>query len=152
MWTAKTLIRLGGCPGWSESSLGVQPFCWFCHVAAQILNPWQLLGLLLRTVNFHSTLLVLRKAKKKTFCQVCYVSNQYSEGCRFDLRSGRISFIEIWSWNIFYGHSVPTADSSWAVFSYWRKYEHFVLVNCLEACPGRVLICELTGATWLTGL
>ena len=22
MWTAKTLIRLGGCPGWSESSLG----------------------------------------------------------------------------------------------------------------------------------
>ena len=24
MWTAKTLIRLGGCPGWSESPLGVQ--------------------------------------------------------------------------------------------------------------------------------
>ena len=23
--TAKTLIRLGGCPGWSESSLGAQP-------------------------------------------------------------------------------------------------------------------------------
>ena len=22
MWTVKTLIRLGGCPGWSESSLG----------------------------------------------------------------------------------------------------------------------------------
>ena len=30
MWTAKTLIRLGG----SESSLGAQPFCWFCHVVA----------------------------------------------------------------------------------------------------------------------
>ena len=29
--TAKTLIRLGGCPGWSESSLGAQPLCWFCH-------------------------------------------------------------------------------------------------------------------------
>ena len=26
---AKTLIRLGGCPGWSESSLGAQPHCWF---------------------------------------------------------------------------------------------------------------------------
>ena len=25
MRTAKTLIRLGGCPGWSESSLGAQP-------------------------------------------------------------------------------------------------------------------------------
>ena len=37
MRTAKTLIRLGGCPGWSESSLGAQIFCWFCHVAAQII-------------------------------------------------------------------------------------------------------------------
>ena len=29
MRTAKTLIRLGRCPGWSESSLGAQPFCFF---------------------------------------------------------------------------------------------------------------------------
>ena len=29
--TTKTLIRLGRCPGWSESSLGSQLFCWFCH-------------------------------------------------------------------------------------------------------------------------
>ena len=35
--TSKTLIRLGGCPGWSESSLGEQSFCWFCHVAAHML-------------------------------------------------------------------------------------------------------------------
>ena len=34
--TAKILIRLGGCPGWSESSLGAQSHCWFCHEAAQI--------------------------------------------------------------------------------------------------------------------
>ena len=26
---AKTLIRLGGCPGWSESSLGAHSFCLF---------------------------------------------------------------------------------------------------------------------------
>ena len=31
------LIRLGGCPGWSESSLGTHSFCWFCHVMAHIL-------------------------------------------------------------------------------------------------------------------
>ena len=37
MRTAKILIRLGGCPGWSESSLGAHSFCWFCHVAAQII-------------------------------------------------------------------------------------------------------------------
>ena len=30
--TTKTLIRLGGCPGWSESSLGAHSLCWFCHV------------------------------------------------------------------------------------------------------------------------
>ena len=34
MRTAKTLIRWGGCPGWSESSLGAQSVCWFCHVVA----------------------------------------------------------------------------------------------------------------------
>ena len=34
--TVKTLIRLGGCPGWSEYSLGAHSFCWFCHVAAHI--------------------------------------------------------------------------------------------------------------------
>ena len=38
MRTAKTLIRLGGCPGWSEYSLGAYSVCWFCHVAAHILR------------------------------------------------------------------------------------------------------------------
>ena len=32
--TAKTRIRLGGCTGWFESSLGAHSFCWFCRVAA----------------------------------------------------------------------------------------------------------------------
>ena len=30
------LIRLGGCPCWSASSLDAQSFCWFCHEAAQL--------------------------------------------------------------------------------------------------------------------
>ena len=29
-------ISLGGCPGWSESSMGAHSFCWFCHVVAQL--------------------------------------------------------------------------------------------------------------------
>ena len=35
-WTAKTVIRLGGCPGWS--------FCWFYHAAAHLIlvhNIWK---------------------------------------------------------------------------------------------------------------
>ena len=29
-----------------------------------------------------------------------------------------------WSWNIFYGHSLPSADSRKAVVSFWRKKVH----------------------------
>ena len=36
--TAKTLIRLGGCTCCSESSLGPQPHCWFCHVATHLVS------------------------------------------------------------------------------------------------------------------
>ena len=32
----QTLIRLGWCPGWSKSSLGVPTFCWLCHVVAHL--------------------------------------------------------------------------------------------------------------------
>ena len=35
----RRLIRLGGCQGWSESSLGAQPHCWFCHDAAHYWLP-----------------------------------------------------------------------------------------------------------------
>ena len=34
------------------------------------------------------------------------------------------SFLEIWSWNIFYGHSLLSADSRRAVASFWRKNVH----------------------------
>ena len=36
-----------------------------------------------------------------------------------------------WSWNIFYGHSLPSADSRRAVVSFWRKNVHNT-VNRLE--------------------
>ena len=34
----RRLVRLGGCPGWSESSLGARSFCWFCHASAQMVS------------------------------------------------------------------------------------------------------------------
>ena len=34
------------------------------------------------------------------------------------------SFMEIWSWNIFYGHFLPSADSRKAVVSFWWKNAH----------------------------
>ena len=43
--TAKTLIRLGGCPGWSESSMGAHSVCWFSHVVAHFgYRAWILCG------------------------------------------------------------------------------------------------------------
>ena len=38
MRTAKTLIRLDGCPGWSESSLGAHAILLVCHEAAHIVS------------------------------------------------------------------------------------------------------------------
>ena len=37
---AKPLIRLGRCPGWSESLLGHRAFCWFCRSPAHISSKW----------------------------------------------------------------------------------------------------------------
>ena len=36
-----------------------------------------------------------------------------------------------WSWNIFYGHSLPSTDSNRAVVSFWQKH-YTVLVYHLE--------------------
>ena len=49
--------------------------------------------------------------------------------------SGHISFIEIWSLNNFYDHSLSSTSSSWTVVSYWRKYGHLVLDNRLGSLP-----------------
>ena len=57
-----------------------------------------------------------------------------SVGCavRLETRRSRVQppprsatfFRGDWSWNIFYGHSLPSADSRRAVVSFWRKNLH----------------------------
>ena len=57
-----------------------------------------------------------------------------SVGCavRLETRKSRVQppprsatfFRGDWSWNIFYGHSLPSADSRRAVVSFWRKNVH----------------------------
>ena len=49
-----------------------------------------------------------------------------------------------WSWNHFYGHSLPTAVSSRAVVSYWPKDVHQVLVNYLDLSLPRKSVVRLT--------
>ena len=57
-----------------------------------------------------------------------------SVGCpiRLETRRSRVKppprsatfFHGDWSWNIFYGHSLPSADSRRAIVSFWRKNVH----------------------------
>ena len=59
-----------------------------------------------------------------------------SVGCavRLETRRSRVQppprsatfFRGDWSWNIFYGHSLPSADSRRAVVSFWRKNVHTI--------------------------
>ena len=64
---------------------------------------------------------------------------QYADGHGFDPRVQQQSFVEI-------GHEIismaflPTADSSRAVVSYWRKDVHLVLVNCLGSLPRNIVV------------
>ena len=52
-------------------------------------------------------------------------SDWRSGGRGFNPGRGRqLPIVEIWSWNIFYGHSLPSADSRRAVVSLWRKNVH----------------------------
>ena len=55
----------------------------------------------------------------------------------------------VWSWIHFYGHSLPTADSSRAVASYWRKDVHLVLVNRLGSLS-RNSVVRLTDRLYMT--
>ena len=65
--TAKTLIRLGGCSGWSESSLGAHWFCWCCRVAAHLLNVSILIFYSLETesISNHTHLILMKFTKIK---------------------------------------------------------------------------------------
>ena len=62
MRTAKTLIRLGGCPGITESSLGAQSLCWFCHVAAHVF---------LASLKSHTALFINEPQHDKTYRVAC---------------------------------------------------------------------------------
>ena len=90
----RRLIRLGGCPGWSESSLGAHSLCWFCHVAAQIVLSLIALMNFIKlnrvrsryfiytrvTIYFNCRIYYERKANV-TFHHTHFIKNVYSAIC-----------------------------------------------------------------------
>ena len=84
---AKTLIRLGGCPGWSESSLGVHSFCWvlscrgsFCCLSSRQTFRYQAM-LFCEELNIAANALNMsRFMTKPTKLHVCPAKTQISLG------------------------------------------------------------------------
>ena len=81
-------------------------FCWFCHAVAHLISS------MLPSTPSHENV------------EKCFITAKIISLCKFGLAT-------FFSWNNFYGHSVPTAASSRAVDSHWQKKVHLVLVNCL---------------------
>ena len=77
------------------------------------------------TMNFPFTCRVLLHVEPASVAQLDAPSNWRPGGRGFNPHWDRQhSFMEIWSWNIFYGHFLPYADSRRAVVSFWRKNVH----------------------------
>ena len=93
--TAKTLIRLGGCPGWPESSLGAQSLCWFCHIAAHFVPTIQYLLYFDPGLDFYFICFSLCKGSNKDilFFIQCIVSYYLSE-------SGDNDWLRLWQFRI----------------------------------------------------
>ena len=75
MWTANTLIRLGRCSGWFESSQGAHPFCWFCQEVAHLNIIMQTCRPILKPrscLSINSTLKVLSKTVADDILQFCF--------------------------------------------------------------------------------
>ena len=63
MWTAKTLIRLSGCPGWYESSLGAHAWRW-----AYTLGAHAHVGFVTRRLTFKSVYELFRPYLRDLAC------------------------------------------------------------------------------------
>ena len=66
-------------------------------------------------------------------------SNWWSGGCKFDPHQVQQFFRRDWSWNIFYGHSLPSADSRRASVSFWQKNVHKYWLTAFRTKPVQVV-------------
>ena len=112
------------------------PFCWFCHEAAQILWLQNVKNSKMKSndADGRARGLVAR-------LDACLPGIQMVAG--LIVLFGKTFFRQNWSWNHFCGHSLPTADSSRAVVSYWWKDGQLVLVNRLGLRLPRKIVVRL---------
>ena len=100
-------------------------------IAQKIRRPFKMIFKHFRNVILHILIFTLIST---FFYMVQCAGLGGSVGCavRLETRRSRVQppprsatfFRGDWSWNIFYGHSLPSADSKRAVVSFWRKNVH----------------------------
>ena len=107
---------------------------------AQIIRQLQLLPLTAEAVehkvktfrNYTDEVSVAKKGTSTYLTQNAGLSGSVGCAFRLETRRSRVQppprsatfFQGDWSWNIFYSHSLPSADSRKAVVSFWRKNVH----------------------------
>ena len=89
MWTVNTLVSLGGCQGWSESSLGTQSLCWFCHVASHI----SLKYLSFSPVHLFCNLLFIHTFSSQELMQFFSLSSHALDICEFRITTQSQAYI-----------------------------------------------------------
>ena len=156
--TAKTLIRLGGCPDWSEPSLDANSFDWFCHVVAQLSSTQN--GEQYKHQGIHQMSLVTRKPVFGVFDQVrlnpvCSATEtsytQAGERCHeimvyFVLRKlilqthkrSHLLGLDVWVWTEPSSSPLRTAKCLYHYHMCWLKYAPRHEKTCLlDLRPGK---------------
>ena len=75
------------------------------------------------SMHLHTSPAPVAQSKPTSVAQLDALSDWRPWGRGFNTRSATF-FCGDWSGNIFYGHSLPSADSRRAVVSFWRKNVH----------------------------
>ena len=146
MHLGKILIRLGECTGWSVSLLSA-------HVRLYIFSCCSLITykylahaysccLTWKILRYHLTLTDILLA---SVAQLDARPTGDQEVAGSTPAGLAYSFMEIWSWNIFYSHSLPSADSR-GQLSFSGKRMCTILVNHFKdwAFPVKVRLDKLT--------
>ena len=113
--TAKTLIRVGGCPGWSESSLDAHAISLICREAA----PWLSLGRIAKTdqtMRMHPLIWVFAWPSRHLVVFImlwlnCKISRQYW-GFRLLLFLFLLFFLIFAEW------TCPSLSTGWIPFEF----------------------------------
>ena len=117
----RLMIRLGGCLGLSESSLGAQSFCWFCHGVAQIIRFQRIDNL-----SFHISARL--ESVRTQFPYVDFHSNKSQSNCTIQNNAQKMLGF----------NSTETAPFCWLLLSRHDSWVHTEQFPDWSVCVNRI--------------